>query len=183
MSAGIASVEVNALTEAIHLEPAKFDSSSSSEYDNKDNDRQDVQHDRQVHELVRKFTSRSEQHHIGSPFTDDPHHWLDPKSDQFQARKWAGSFYDLRYSSEEAIPRVAGVAFKSLNVWGKGSPTDFQSTVGNTILKLPSLFGRGVHKIEILRDLDGLLLPGEQFCVLGPPGYVLLHPVPDAQLM
>jgi ATP-binding cassette subfamily G (WHITE) protein 2 (PDR) len=175
MSAGIASVEVNAPAEAIHLEPAKFDSSSSSEYDNKEDNRQNGQHDRQVHQLVRKFTSHSEQHHIGSPFADDPHHWLDPKSDQFQARKWAGSFYDLRYSSKEAIPRVAGVAFRCLNVWGKGSPTDFQSTVGNTILKLPSLFGRGVQKIEILRNLDGLLLPGEQLCVLGPPGYIL-HP-------
>jgi ATP-binding cassette subfamily G (WHITE) protein 2 (PDR) len=80
----------------------------------------------------------------------------------------------LRYNSEETIPRVAGLAFRDLNVWGKGSPTDFQSTVGNKILKLPSLFGRGGQKIEILRNLDGLLLPGEQLCVLGPPGQAQL---------
>ncbi|KAG9186953.1 hypothetical protein G6011_10061 [Alternaria panax] len=91
-------------------------------------------------------------------------------SDHFRAKDWARSFYDLRYSSDETIPRVAGVAFRGLNVWGEGSPTDFQSTVGNTILKLPSLSGRGTQKIEILRDLDGLLLPREQLCVLRPPG-------------
>jgi ATP-binding cassette subfamily G (WHITE) protein 2 (PDR) len=102
---------------------------------------------------VRKFTSHSEQHHIGSPFADDPRHWLDPKSDQFRAWKWARSFYDLRYSSEESIPRVSGVASRGLNVWGKGSPTDFQSTVGNTILKLPSLFGRGgTHGFQVSSD-------------------------------
>jgi hypothetical protein len=76
----------------------------------------------------------------------------------------------LRYSSQGANPRIAGVAFRDLNVWGQGSPTDFQSTVGNYILKLPSLFRRGRQKIEILQNLDGLLLSGEQLCVLGPPG-------------
>jgi ATP-binding cassette subfamily G (WHITE) protein 2 (PDR) len=174
MSAGIGLSEARAPAEDIHLGPTKLESSSSSECDTKDEIRQEVQHDREVHKLVRKFTSQSQQHDIGSPFADDPHYWLDPKSNRFQAKRWARSFHDLRYSSEESIPRVAGVAFRGLNVWGKGSPTDFQSTVGNTILKLPSLFGRGEQKIEILRDLDGLLLPGEQLCVLGPPGYVLL---------
>lgn len=131
----------------------------------------ETERDREVHELVRKFTSQSGQHGAtGSPLSDNVHPRLDPKSEQFRAKDWAQAFYNLRYSSEETIPRVAGVAFRNLNVWGMGSPTDFQSTVGNMILKLPSLFGKGTKKIEILRDLDGLLLPGEQLCVLGPPG-------------
>ncbi|KAF2450443.1 ABC multidrug transporter [Karstenula rhodostoma CBS 690.94] len=94
---------------------------------------------------------------------------LDPCSSTFDARSWAKAFYNVRYSSD--LPaRVAGVAFKNLNVSGVGSPTDFQSSVANSILKLPAIFGRGAQKIEILRDLDGLVLPGEQCCVLGPPG-------------
>lgn len=131
---------------------------------------QNLQHEQEVLDLVRKFTSQSAQHNHGSPFEAAEGSHLDPKSDQFRAKSWAKSFYELRYSSKGAVARVAGVAFKNLNVWGKGSPTDFQSTVGNTLLKLPSLFGRGTQKIDILQDLDGLLLPGEQLCVLGPPG-------------
>ena len=131
----------------------------------------ETDHDREVHELVRRFTAQSERHGMSwSPFSDNSSPKLDPKSEQFRAKEWARAFYDLRYSSNETTPRVAGVAFRSLNVWGQGSPTDFQSTVGNMILKTPSLFGKNTQKIEILRDLDGLLLPGEQLCVLGPPG-------------
>jgi ATP-binding cassette subfamily G (WHITE) protein 2 (PDR) len=130
----------------------------------------EIQHEEEVLELVRKYTSQSTQHTYRSPFEAAEGSRLDPQSDRFRARDWAKSFYELRYSSEEAVARVAGVAFRGLNVWGKGFPTDFQSTVGNTILKLPALFGRGSQKIEILRNLDGLLLPGEQLCVLGPPG-------------
>ncbi|KAF2032545.1 hypothetical protein EK21DRAFT_98928 [Setomelanomma holmii] len=128
------------------------------------------QQDHAILDLVRKFTNQSEHHHYGSPFEAGEDSSLDPKSDNFRAKDWAKAFYNLRYSGDEAIPRVAGVAFKNLNVWGKGSSTDFQSTVGNKILKLPSLLGRGAQKVEILRDLDGLILPGEQLCVLGPPG-------------
>lgn len=129
-----------------------------------------TQQEHEVLELVRKYTSQSAQHNQGSHFEAPEGSRLDPQSDSFRARDWAKSFYELRYSSDEAIARVAGFAFQGLDVNGKGSPTDFQSTVGNTILKLPALFGRGSQKIEILRDLDGLVLPGEQLCVLGPPG-------------
>jgi hypothetical protein len=151
-------------------EKQKLESSSSSENDTKSLADRDTQHEQEVLELVRKYTSRSTQHSHGSPFEASEDSRLNPKSDQFRARDWAKSFYELRYSSDEAVARVAGFAFQSLNVWGRGSPTDFQSTVGNTMFKLPALFGRGSQKIEILKDLDGLLLPGEQLCVLGPPG-------------
>lgn len=153
-------------------EKKKLDSSSSSENGtiSVGNQEAEVQQESEILELVRKYTSQSTQHDHGSPFEATEGSRLDPQSNQFRARDWAKSFYELRYSSDGAVARVAGVAFEGLNVWGKGSPTDFQSTVGNTILKLPALFGRGSQKIEILRDLDGLLLPGEQLCVLGPPG-------------
>jgi hypothetical protein len=127
-------------------------------------------HDQEILGLVRKFTTQTEQDHLQSPFAAAEDSHLNPKSDRFRARDWAKAFYNLRYSSQGANPRIAGVAFRDLNVWGQGSPTDFQSTVGNYILKLPSLFRRGRQKIEILQNLDGLLLSGEQLCVLGPPG-------------
>jgi len=148
--------------------------SSSSSIGGHDDYKSAEQHGHAVQDLVRNFTSQSEQQNLGSPFDALHGGDLDPNSDQFRAKSWARAFYDLRFGGEEALPRVAGVAFRNLNVWGKGSPTDFQSTVGNKILKLPSLFGRGTQKIEILRNLDGLLLPGEQLCVLGPPGSVPL---------
>lgn len=148
-------------------------SSLSSDHDNTDEIKHERPHDQELLELVRKFTSQTEQYHLESPFAAAESSQLNPKSDLFRARDWAKAFYDLRYTSQEALPRIAGVAFRGLNVWGNGSPTDFQSTVGNYILKVPSLFGRGSQKIEILKDLDGLLLPGEQLCVLGPPGYLI----------
>lgn len=151
-------------------EKAKLDSNSSSESDRAYIAETDIQREHEILELVRKYTSQSTQHHYGSPFDTLEGGRLDPQSDSFRARDWAKSFYELRYSSDDAVARVAGFAFQGLNVHGKGSPTDFQSTVGNTVLKLPALFGRGSQKIEILKDLDGLVLPGEQLCVLGPPG-------------
>ncbi|KAF2257929.1 putative ABC multidrug transporter [Lojkania enalia] len=119
---------------------ANTKSTSSSEVEFKDEVQQEQQRDRE-------------------PFTVEGGSRLDPKT-----------FHNAKYSLEDALPRVAGVAFRGLNVWGYGSPADFQSSVENSILKLPSFFGMRMQKIDILRNLDGLLLPGEQLCVLGPPG-------------
>lgn len=143
-------------------------SSSASEDIAKDTEEQ---HDQDVLNLARKFTTQSTQSHHQSPFAAAEGSRLDPNSPHFKAKDWAKAFYNIRYNAEHGVnPRLAGVAFKNLNVWGNGSPTDFQSSVGNSILKLPSLFSRGSQKIDILHELDGLLLPGEQLCVLGPPG-------------
>jgi hypothetical protein len=150
----------------------KTDSTLSLDHGDTHKVEQGDERERAVLKLARKFTSQSEQHNYGSPFEAVAGSSLDPSSETFRAKDWAKAFYDLRYSEEEAIPRVAGIAFTNLSVCGQGLPTDFQSTVGNQILKLPSVFGKGAQKIEILRDLDGLILPGEQLCVLGPPGYL-----------
>lgn len=127
--------------------------------------------DQEIQQLARKFTTQSAHTHHGSPFTAEPGSILDPSSDRFSAKDWAKAFYNVRYNSDGAAPsRVAGVSFKNLSVEGVGSPTDFQSSVGNHIFKIPAMFGRGRAKIDILRNLDGLIHPGEQLCVLGPPG-------------
>jgi ATP-binding cassette subfamily G (WHITE) protein 2 (PDR) len=169
MSAAL-SIEKAAENEASTAENVNVNLSSDSDYGTADENMIGKKHDEEIVGLARKFSTNSAQNDLGSPFDAPEGGGLDPRSDQFRAKDWARAFYNLRYGSGEALPRVAGVAFRNLNVWGKGSPTDFQSTVGNKILKLPSLFGHGSQRIEILRDLDGLILPGEQLCVLGPPG-------------
>jgi ATP-binding cassette, subfamily G (WHITE), member 2, PDR len=160
------------MSDTAPIDRINMDTSSDSEYDKTEAVRQDEGHNKQVLEIARRFTTQSAEQHRESPFSAAKGGRLDPQSENFRAKEWARAFYNLRYRNDNAIPRVAGVAFKGLNVWGRGSHTDFQSTVGNTILKVSSLFGRGTQKIDILRDLDGLVLPGEQLCVLGPPGSV-----------
>lgn len=168
MSAGVGVVNEAAQKQHVVALGDEVESSSSSGYGNADKGK--TKHDQDVLALARKFTSESQRKHHGSPFDAAEGSSLDPTSEKFRAKDWARAFYNLRFKSEDALPRVAGLAFRGLNVWGKGLPTDFQPTVGNKVLKLPSLFGQSAQRIEILQDLDGLLLPGEQLCVLGPPG-------------
>jgi ABC-type multidrug transport system ATPase subunit len=129
----------------------------------------------QLTDLARKLTTRSEKCYHRSPFEGVEGGCLDPNSPQFKARDWAKAFYNARYNADEGcLPRIAGVAFKNLNVSGYGSPVDYQMSVGNALLKLPAMIYQSVsgskRKINILQGLDGLVLPGEQLCVLGPPG-------------
>ncbi|KAL3476699.1 ABC-2 type transporter-domain-containing protein [Aspergillus californicus] len=138
-------------------------------------EQQKVRADRGITSLARTLSGRSKQSHHKLPFAAAKDDSLDPQSSRFSARAWAKAFYDVRYNSDDSPPpRVAGVAFKNLNVVGYGSPVDYQMSVGNALLKVPTLarqwLGGKKQKIEILRDIDGLLLPGEQLCVLGPPG-------------
>ena len=120
-------------------------------------------------QLARQLTSPSSKTYAQSHslFSAEKAGPLDPNSDRFRVRDWAKAFYE---SDDAPKPRAAGVAFTNLSVGGSGSPTDFQSSVGNFVLKLPAVFGRGRSKIAILHNLDGLVRPGEQLCVLGPPG-------------
>ena len=131
--------------------------------------------DEQLTNLARKLSTKSEKLYHRSPFGAREGGCLDPNSPEFCARDWAKAFYNARYNADENCPpRVAGVAFKDLNVSGYGSPVDYQMSVGNALLKLPTqiyqFLGGKKRKINILQGLDGLVLPGEQLCVLGPPG-------------
>jgi ATP-binding cassette, subfamily G (WHITE), member 2, PDR len=123
-----------------------------------------------VYTLARKFTAQSQQFHHESPFTAEKNSNLDPSSSNFKPRDWAKAFYNARYTATTGTSRHAGFAFRDLSVWGHGYPTDFQMSVGNAVLKLPSLLKRASRRLDILRSFDGLVLPGEQLCVLGPPG-------------
>ncbi|KAL4878791.1 ABC-2 type transporter-domain-containing protein [Aspergillus karnatakaensis] len=133
-----------------------------------------INSNQEITDLARSLSAQSKRSHQKLPFTSTADASLDPKSPKFNARAWARAFYDIRYNASGTPPRVAGVAFKDLNVIGYGSPVDYQMTVGNAVIKLPllarELLSGRKQKIDILQDVNGLLLPGEQLCVLGPPG-------------
>ncbi|PGH02182.1 hypothetical protein AJ80_08905 [Polytolypa hystricis UAMH7299] len=130
---------------------------------------------KEIHRLARTFTNESTQLHRQNPFEVRESGPLDPNGPKFNARHWAKAFYNIRTSTADGhSPKVAGLSFKDLHVYGYGSPTDFQMSVGNAFLKLPalvhSLFGGRKQRIDILHGLDGLVRSGETLAVLGPPG-------------
>jgi ABC-type multidrug transport system ATPase subunit len=100
---------------------------------------------------------------------------LDPASENFSAREWISNLEGFKSNDPRRYPpRTAGISFKNLSVFGFGSPTDYQKTVGNVPLEIGAVFrwmmGTGKHRIQILKDFDGLVKPGEMLLVLGRPG-------------
>jgi ABC-type multidrug transport system ATPase subunit len=134
----------------------------------------ETNHDEEIRQLARRLTRQSEQGHAPL-FPVDAESRLDPNGPGFDGRAWAKAFYQSRMSAANGTwPRKVGIAFKNLRVYGFGTATDYQSTVGNTILSVPSLFKKAMgdkgDRIDILHDLEGLVESGEMLCVLGPPG-------------
>ncbi|KAJ6440945.1 ABC transporter CDR4 [Purpureocillium lavendulum] len=139
-----------------------------------DPEEQEERMNENVHQLARQLTSQSH----GAPGSlfpipaDGP---LNPESPDFNARKWARAFYDLRKDALEGNnPKTTGAAFKNLGAYGFGTETDFQKSVGNIFLEAGTIlkkFIRGnTRRIDILRDLEGVVNAGEMVAVLGPPG-------------
>jgi ATP-binding cassette subfamily G (WHITE) protein 2 (PDR) len=123
-------------------------------------------------QLARRISAESNHHDHDSPLDAPAGGALDPNSEKFDAKLWAKHFYNALYASDTA--RVMGVAYESLHVFGYGSDTDFQNTVGNLAFKLPELAHRIVGsrgaRVNILDGFEGLIRPSEMVCVLGPPG-------------
>ncbi|PNH49638.1 hypothetical protein VD0003_g7512 [Verticillium dahliae] len=142
--------------------------------DNPDGADEQIRHD--MIQLARRLTTQS--HVSGPPAALFPllqHSPLDPNSDRFNAKQWAKAFFSARKESLQGnVPKTTGVAFRDLNVYGFGSDTDFQKSVGNIFLEgvnlASKLFNRKQQRIDILRDLEGVVHSGEMLCVLGPPG-------------
>jgi ATP-binding cassette subfamily G (WHITE) protein 2 (PDR) len=127
--------------------------------------------DSETLELARRLSAESKDLGYISPLNAPEGGVLDPNSEKFDAKLWAKHFYSALYASDSA--RVMGVAYENLHVFGYGSDTDFQNTVGNLVFKLPELVRRtigGRHKVDILQGFEGLIRPSEMVCVLGPPG-------------
>ena len=82
--------------------------------------------------------------------------------------------FQLQSSNDRFLGRTAGVAFRNLSAHGFGAATDYQKSVGNVFFEAVGIarkwMGVGQRRIDILRNFDGLIKPGEMLVVLGPPG-------------
>ncbi|KAH6871434.1 ABC-2 type transporter-domain-containing protein [Thelonectria olida] len=125
-------------------------------------------------QLARRYTATSHATGPCSLFPAEADGPLDPSSANFNARKWAKAFYNARTDvSNGEAPRTAGIAFRNMSVYGFGTDTDFQKTVGNVALEAVNLFKRfrqQDHRVDILHGLEGVVRSGEMLAVLGPPG-------------
>jgi ATP-binding cassette subfamily G (WHITE) protein 2 (PDR) len=110
---------------------------------------------------------------VGTPTSST----IDPASSGFSARDWLCNLIGFiakdpgRYTYQSGN---VGVSFANLDVFGFGSPTDYQKTVGNVWLEVGRLLrfwmGTGKQKVQILKGFDGVLTRGEMLLVLGRPG-------------
>lgn len=133
-----------------------------------------------VQELAREYT-RNSAHSADDPIdkplfgSNDPNSPLNPHGEKFNARLWATNISRLAKERGQSFRQI-GICFQDLNVFGYGTPTDFQKDVGNIWLALPNMVRRlfsstaGQKRIGILHHFDGIIRPGEMCVVLGPPG-------------
>lgn len=98
---------------------------------------------------------------------------ITPKpADNLSDESWMTNEFPRPLDNEK---RGAGIAFRSLNVYGFGTTTDYQKTFANYPLAyfslLGALFGRiRKSRIDILQNFEGLVSSGEMLLVLGKPG-------------
>ena len=163
--------------EPLHSHNASSTDTLGEEDETVKNDTQEHEthmNEEEVRQLARRLTRQSEQGHTAL-FPVNAGSTLDPNGPGFDVRGWAKAFYQSRISAANgAWPRKVGIAFKNLHVYGFGTATDYQSTVGNTMLSVSNLFKKALgdkgDRVDILRDLEGSVESGELLCVLGPPG-------------
>ncbi|KAJ5530797.1 CDR ABC transporter, partial [Penicillium freii] len=126
---------------------------------------------------IRRLASRASRHTVSSEvskpynniFNPLPDSDLDPQSSNFNTLAWVQAL--LQYESENLESgrrRKSGVCFRNLDVYGFGMSTDYQKSVGNSILSL--MAQRRKRRIDILHGFEGLVNAGEMLLVLGPPG-------------
>ena len=161
--------------ESVEMEK-QGDQTSSSEDEEK---AELARRDKEVHALARSYTNQSMQSYssVGdNPFDAKPDTILDPHSKTFRPRAWAKSLLNLQARHPDKYKsRTAGYAFKNLSAHGFGSATDYQKSVGNVILEGWGLARKllrldNPRRIDILRNMEGVVQPGEMLVVLGPPG-------------
>lgn len=113
-------------------------------------------------------------HQYPNPFlTSDPK--LDPNSPDFNVSDWARAVIDTVSQDPDKYPvHRLGVSYRGLDVHGFGNLTDYQRNVLNVLWHGPGILHRWLFrrqkKIQILRDFEGLVRPGEMLLVLGRPG-------------
>lgn len=129
----------------------------------------------EIRQLARQYTRQSTYSHITTnPFEADPGSIIDPNSDNFNPKAYVKALYNLQQQNDGVKGRTAGVAFRNLGAYGHGTTMDYQTNVGSALLQavagIRKIFGGGQHRINILRNFDGLVRAGEMLIVLGPPG-------------
>lgn len=135
-----------------------------------------IKRDQTTLNLARRMSRQSTDQQTGNPFDVEKDGPLDPWSENFNSRAWTKALLNLeQQESDKFKPRTAGFAFKDLNVYGYGSATDYQKSVGNVIFEVYGLAKKLLglskpRKIDILQNLDGVVHAGEMLVVLGPPG-------------
>ncbi|KAF9766025.1 hypothetical protein IL306_001603 [Fusarium sp. DS 682] len=134
----------------------------------------------EVKQLARKFSRDSHDDLRSKPLfgSNDPDSPLNPSGDNFNARAWATNL--ARAAAEQGQGfRQVGLCFQDINVFGYGTPVDFQKTMANIWLAAPSMAVRhllpksstwGRKRVNILNQFNGIIRPGEMCAVLGPPG-------------
>ncbi|CAK9437481.1 uncharacterized protein LODBEIA_P18590 [Lodderomyces beijingensis] len=102
---------------------------------------------------------------------------LDPNSDDFDAKFWVKNMKKM-FDSDPGYyrPFKLGVAYRDLRAYGVANDTDYQPTVANALWKLATEAFRMLRQekesemFNILKDMDGIMRPGEVTVVLGRPG-------------
>lgn len=157
-------------------EKAAYEDKESQEESSSSDETEQAKRDHQTLNLARKLSRQSTENQTGNPFEAERGGPLDPFSDKFNSRAWTKALLNLeQQESDKFKPRSAGFAFKNLNVYGYGSATDYQKSVGNIVFEVYGLARKLLgmskpHKIDILQGLDGVVHAGEMLVVLGPPG-------------
>lgn len=134
------------------------------------------QSDEAITQLARSYTRGSTWSNIpANPFSAEAGSQLDPTSSNFRARAWVKSMIKLTREDGRTPSRTGGVAFRGLSAHGFGAATDYQKDVGNVWLEAVGLVKKALglakpRRIDILRDLEGIVESGEMLVVLGPPG-------------
>jgi hypothetical protein len=109
-----------------------------------------------------------------NPFIDFSNPKLNPNNPDFDPKAWSKHFVNLKNHDPERFPtRKAGISFKNLGVYGHGTGYDYQKNVINIIQSSISYImalNKKKEKIQILRDFNGVVKPGETCVVLGRPG-------------
>ncbi|PSK43144.1 Brefeldin A resistance protein [Elsinoe australis] len=131
--------------------------------------------EREVKKLARYYTQNSYSDIEGNPFQAEEGSLINPNSDNFKARAWVRAMLKMAETDgDNHMPRQAGISFRNLSAHGYGTATDYQKSVGNVPLQIVGaarkLMGAKERRIDILRNLDGLVHAGEMLVVLGPPG-------------
>lgn len=127
----------------------------------------------EVLELARQLSriSQTSLNSDSNPFDAEPGGVLDPTSPRFSSKAWARAMLKLN----RAPMRTSGISFKNLSVYGFGTKSDYQKTVGTMgfqmVEGIKGWFGGGTkRRVDILWEMDGLVKAGEMCVVLGPPG-------------